>query len=628
MNTPVEILKQYWGYTAFRPLQEQIVESVLARQDTLALLPTGGGKSLCYQVPAMIVDGLCIVVSPLIALMQDQVSRLQDLGIPAASIHSGARYADVKQLLTDAVNDRYKLLYVSPERLQTRLFNDYAEEMTVGLIAVDEAHCISQWGHDFRPDYRRILSLREKHPQVPVLALTATATPLVQKDIQEQLLMQRASVFRQGFARTNIFMSVQYSENKPGDTEKLVGAGTSIIYCRSRRQTEVVANMLYARGVPAAAYHAGMTREKRDAAQAQWMNDEVRTMAATTAFGMGIDKADVRTVVHYDSPEHLEAYYQEAGRAGRDGKPSTATLLYNSSDIKRLSESTDIQYPPEAYLREVYQAVADYLQVPVTARPDRYFSFDLHEFCRRFELQPLRTVPALKLLEREGLWTLTDAVYTPATVRFTAERYVLDHLQQVNARLGYVVVGLLRMYSGIFHYPATIRMAAVARQLKITREQVEQSLEELAAMQVIEYWKPEDGPRLLFHHFRVDSRHLSIDMARIGRLRRMHEERTEAMIAFLRNDKECRERAVLQYFGEQPAEWCGHCDVCARRSQPPDAVAAILALLADGRPLTVDEVVSAMSAYDRAGVITALRQQADDGVLVLRNGVVSRLQKP
>lgn len=625
MVAPEQILKQYWGYDGFRPLQREIITSVTEGQDTLVLLPTGGGKSVCYQVPALIKEGVCIVVSPLIALMQDQVARLNGLDIPAACVHSGMRHGEVKSTLSDVVAGEYKLLYVSPERLQTRVFSDCCENMDVSLIAVDEAHCISQWGHDFRPDYRRIISLREAFPSAPVLALTATATPRVQEDIVGQLNMRRAAIFRQDFSRNNIFISVRYSENKNADAQQALAEGSSIVYCRSRRQTELLASRWAQEGVGATFYHAGLSRERREEAQKAWMQNEARVMVATTAFGMGIDKSDVRAVVHYDAPEDIESYYQEAGRGGRDGKPATAMLLYNSGDIKRLEDSTGIQYPPEEYLRQVYQAVADYLQVPISAQPDRYFPFDLSEFCSRFGLEMVRAMPALKLLEREGLWTLTESVYTPATVRFIAGRHVLDGLHQANARLGYIVTGLLRIYSGIFHYPATVREFALARQLKIPKEDILRSLDELAAMQVIEYRKAEDGPRMLFHHYRVDSRHLRLDMARIARLRKWHEERTAAMIQYLRNTGQCRERMILGYFGEKTDRDCGHCDVCRDKNRGSAGVPALQKVLLDelGKGgVSLAELTARLPAFRPADIIGCIRRMADDQLVRMANGCV------
>ncbi len=625
MNTPEQILKQYWGYDVFRPLQRDIIGSVLDGRDTLALLPTGGGKSLCYQVPALLNTGICIVVSPLIALMQDQVARLQQLDIPAVCIHSGMHYNDVKRVMGNAVEGAYRMLYVSPERLQTRLFREYLQEMEVTMVAVDEAHCISQWGHDFRPAYIEIASIKDIFPHAPVLALTATATLDVQQDIAKQLRMDKPAVFRMSFARDNIFYDVSYSDNKNGDTLGRVGKASGIVYCRSRKQTEAVGKYLAQNDIDAAVYHAGLGRERRDDAQQRWMNNSAPVMVATTAFGMGIDKPDVRTVVHYDEPEHLEAYYQEAGRAGRDGKPSFAIGLYNSADLHRLQESTAIQYPPEAYLRQVYQAVVEYLQIPNTAQPDRYFPFDLADFCGKFKLLATHAVHALKLLEREGLWTLTESVYNPATVLFTADRNVLDGLHQLNARLGYVAVGLLRMYNSIFHFPTAVRETAIARQLKMKGEEVVQSLLQLASMRVLEYSRPGEGPQLFFHSYRVDSRHLVIDTNRINILRKRHEERTEAMIRFLENRDVCREQILLRYFGETANGDCGHCDVCrnkqTKRIGPAQLRTQLLETIKRSGGTGIDKLTAAYAIAMKDDVLQLIRKMADNKEIIIEGNI-------
>ena len=626
MGTPQQILKQYWGYDNFRPLQEDIIKSALAGKDTLALLPTGGGKSVCYQVPALMNDGFCLVVSPLIALMQDQVSRLKQMDIPAASLYSGMPYTEVKRTLDNAMHDKYKLLYVSPERLQTRLFQDYVTEFDISLIAVDEAHCVSQWGHDFRPNYLKIADLRPVFPKTPILALTASATTDVRLDIIKQLRLKEPAVFKQSFARENIFYEIRYSENKHSDMLQNTNDNCCIIYCRSRKQTEAIGKYLNQHDIPAAVYHAGMAKEKREEAQELWMNDRAHVMAATTAFGMGIDKPDVRTVLHYDAPEHLEAYYQEAGRAGRDGKPSYALELYNSADIKRLQESLAIQFPPEVYLRQVYQAVADYLQIPIGGQPDHYFSFDLYDFCKKFALLPVHAIHALKLLEQEGLWTMSEAVYNPATIQFVADRYTLDSLGRVNAKLHYVSVGLLRMYNTIFHFPTPVREAAIAKQLKMTLAEVIQNIEKLHKMEVLEYNRPGTGPQMFFHHYRVDSRHLIIDLNRIHILRKRHEARTKAMVAFLENRTECRERLLLSYFGERPQDDCGHCDVCRNKQKSTvssrELKTALLMLIQDKRKVNIHEIISAYTDARRDEVIRVLRMMVDEGVVGLEGGMI------
>ena len=629
MPSPQQILKQYWGYDAFRPLQEDIINSVLEGKDTLALLPTGGGKSLCYQVPALIMDGLCLVISPLIALMKDQVARLKEQNVPAACIYAGMHYMEVKSLLSSAVHGGYKLLYISPERLQTEMFRDYLPELDVQLVAIDEAHCISQWGHDFRPDYMRIAEVRGEFPNVPLLALTASATQEVKKDIITQLQFKQPNIFAQSFERKNIFYEVAYSENKAADTlHEINPNNTTLIYCRSRRQTEQAARQLSKEGINAISYHAGMSKDRREEAQQAWMSNEYRIMSATTAFGMGIDKPDVRLVIHYDAPEHPETYYQEAGRAGRDGKPSKAVLLYNSSDIRRLETSIDIQYPPEAYLRQVYQAVVEYLQIPIGNQPDSYFSFELLDFCRKFKLETLPASYALKLLAQEGLWTISEAVFKPATIHFTADRYALDNIAETYPNLGIVAITLLRQYNTIFNFPTLVRLSNVAWHLKITIEELERAIKRLRDMDVLEYNKPLEGPQLFFHHLRVDSRHLLINTQRIRLLREKHIARTEAMIAFLQNDTQCRERMLLTYFGEQPDKDCGHCDICSKKTKIlPDNKALqkeLYNIIKKNEQINITDLQRQYSSNISNNIATLVRAMVDDGLLLWQqNGILS-----
>ncbi len=564
-------------------------------------------------------DGFCLVISPLIALMQDQVSRLKKLDIPAECIHSGMHFYDVRRVLDNTVNSAYKLLYISPERLQTQLFRDYMTEFDVSMIAVDEAHCISQWGHDFRPDYLKIASVRDVYPSAPILALTATATPLVKEDIALQLKFRKNELFQQSFARNNIYYDIKYSENKNGDTISRLNSDCSIIYCRSRKLTETLGKLLQQSGISSAIYHAGLPREKREEAQEKWMSNRSSAMVATTAFGMGIDKPDVRKVIHYDAPEHLEAYYQEAGRAGRDGKPSFAFGLYNNADIKRLLESIKIQFPEETYLRQVYQAVVEYLQIPIGTEPDRYYTFDLIDFCGKFNLLVSHAIYALKLLEQEGLWSLTESVYSPATIHMLADRHTLDDLRSTNPTLAHVTLGLLRMYNTLFHFPTPIRETAIAKQIKIEKEHLISCLVTLEKMGILEYNRPGEGPQLFFHHYRVDSRHLLIDLNRINVLRKRHIARTEAMISFLENTTECRERILLNYFGENPTQDCGHCDVCAKNKTVKIDILKlteeILATLKTKGKSSIRELVLSFPPSYKDHITEIIRSLADDKLL-------------
>lgn len=630
MQSPEQILAQYWGYKTFRPGQKEIIDNILAGRDTLALLPTGGGKSLCYQIPALASEGFCLVVSPLIALMQDQVAKLKSLGILADCIHAGLHYNDVKRILGNMLHGPYKLLYVSPERLQTDLFLEFLPEFNISFIAIDEAHCVSQWGHDFRPDYLKIASLRKVFSEVPILALTASATPEVRDDITRQLALRQSTLFLQSFERTNIFYDVRYTENKNRDVIDAIkeSTGSNIIYCRSRRQTEMLTKYLQQQDIPATFYHAGMKKDKREAAQSAWMNNEVRTMIATTAFGMGIDKPDVRYVMHYDAPGHLEAYYQEAGRAGRDGQAATALTLFNKTDIKRLQDSTELQYPPESYLRQVYQAVAEYLQIPISAEPHRYYPFDLQDFSKKFGLEALPASNALKILEREGLWTISDTVFNPSTIYFTATRQELDNLSVTYPDLGYVATGLLRLYGTLFAYPTVINIMTVAKQLRLKKELAEQLITKLQEMEILEYRKPLEASQMFFHHYRVDSRHLIIDIKRITGLKKRHEKRTDAMLRFLQSTVECRSRMMLAYFGEETDIDCGHCDICRTKYKQSNFDEAALrnkiSEKINNAPVHINDIVKELPAIIKERATALIRAMVDEGSIKLSaNGYIS-----
>jgi ATP-dependent DNA helicase RecQ len=451
----------------------------------------------------------------------------------------------------------------------------------------------------------------------------------VQKDIALQLQFSKQNVFKHSFRRSNIFYEVRYTENKNADTlTHIVNTQTSIIYCRSRKQTESVAKHLNQSGKTAGMYHAGMAKDKRENSQNGWMQNTVPAMVATTAFGMGIDKAEVRTVLHYDAPEHLEAYYQEAGRAGRDGKPAHALLLYNNTDIIRLQESTGLHFPPAQYLRQVYQSVCEYLQIAIGTEPNRYYTFDLADFCKKFGLQTVPASHALRLLEQEGLWTITESVFYPATIQFISDRHAFDHLANTYPNLCYVSTGLLRLYGSIFQYPTPIRLSLVAKQLKLKQEEAEQAIYRMAEMNLLEYSKPNEGPQLFFHHYRVDSRHLIINLERIDTLRKAHEARTNAMIAFLKNEDKCREQMLLNYFGEGITKDCGHCDVCRNKNtripvSDKEIRNQLLASLKANNPQNKQDLIAQFPVVIKEQVITLIRDLADDGKLhISTNGII------
>lgn len=621
-HTPEEILKKYWSYSAFRPSQENVVHSVLKGNDTLALLPTGGGKSICYQVPALMLRGVTLVISPLIALMQEQVTTLKKLGVNAAHISAGMHYTETKNILENTLEGAYSLLYVSPERLQTDLFNEYLPAMDIKLIAVDEAHCVSQWGHDFRPDYLKINYLKEIFREVPILALTASATPEVETDIIKQLNLKNAETFRQSFERENIFYDVKYSENKANDILTVLQEyyTSPIIYCRSRKATEHVSYQLQQHGIQALAYHAGMPMNKRKEHQLLWKESNSYIMVATTAFGMGIDKPDVSAVIHYDIPEHLEAYYQESGRGGRDGKNAASVLLYNNSDIKRLQENIDVLFPPFDYIRQVYQSVAEYLQIPTGAEPYRYYDFNLHDFCSRFRLKVYPASRALKLLEQEGLWTLTDSVFKPASAQFIADRRELDNITQNYHELGLLITTMLRLYGTLFYHPTTINIKVIAKHLKISSSLVEQMLMKLHDMEVLSLALPREGAQLFFHHYRVKSNELLINTERIKKLKEQHIYRTKSIIGYTTNAKTCRTRQLLKYFGEEKVTDCGHCDICKKKqtfytSNP--TLKGIASLLEQHQSMTLQSIIAALPSATPEAIMNIIRTGIDEGIFTL-----------
>ena len=622
MDQARSILKKYWGFDEFRDLQENIILTASEGKDCIALLPTGGGKSLCYQVPALMTDGLTLVVSPLISLMQDQVAQLKEKEISAEYLHGGLSFSEVEKLLLAAEKRAIKLLYVSPERLQSKQFKDALPYLNLSLIAVDEAHCISQWGHDFRPEYLQINELRKVWKNTPIMALTASATQEVLSDIQEQLQMESASVFKKSFRRDNIFYQVRYSENKHQFIVQyfLKNLSCGIVYCRSRRKTEELATLLQQNNISSIAYHAGMPKEQRSEAQENWMRNRVSVIVATTAFGMGIDKPDVRSVLHFDAPEHLESYYQETGRAGRDGQASTAICLFNLGDIERLENSTRIYYPPEAYLRKIYQAICDFLQIASGTEPDQYFDFDLSRFISNFKLEALPAAHALRLLAQEGLWTLSESLFRPATVQFLAERHTIDDINQRYPILALVTTGLLRLFSGIYHYPATIHLLSLARHLHMKKEDVEIALQQLHQMGIINYQRAKEGPQLYFHHYRVPSQELLLNHQRIKRLRYNHQRRTDAMIGFLNNKNQCLNHIMLQYFGESAPIECTHCSVCMEQHEtslkPSDLKKQIILALQSHKALSLNELLN-LAGSDTAQTTILIRMMIEEKLLSL-----------
>jgi ATP-dependent DNA helicase RecQ len=572
MDTNIKnILSQYWGYNQFRPLQQEIIESVLQNKDTLALLPTGGGKSICYQVPAMAREGLCLVVSPLIALMHDQADQLTKKNIPVLMLFSGLKRHETEKILRLAGNGNHKFLFVSPERLETNLFLEYLPAMNINLLAVDEAHCISQWGYDFRPPYLRIAALRAHLPGVPVLALTASATPSVQEDICKQLKFSAPQIFKSPFSRPELEYYVIRSEVKISTTHAILKktTGSAIIYCSSRRKTREVADLINQQGITAGFYHAGLNHETRNQRQQQWITDELRVMVCTNAFGMGIDKPDVRTVIHYDAPDSPENYYQEAGRAGRDRQTSRAILLYQPADIDALRASVNIKFPPEEKIREVYVSIANYLQLPAGSGAGNYFDFDLDDFTKKFHHPVLLTINVLRILSLEEYLSYNESVLLPSTVMVTANREALNETETAYPDLDPVLKTLLRTYAGILDQPVFIFEKKIAWLLHIDATQVKEQLLRMQQLGMILYNPVKDTPQLYFLRNRVTGEDFSINPVLYEARKQRYIERLENMIAYIFNETgECRSQILCRYFGDTLLTNCGVCDVCRKKSIP------------------------------------------------------------
>lgn len=567
MTEPLKILQQYWGFDAFRPLQEDIIKTVLEGKDCLALMPTGGGKSLCYQVPAMATEGMCLVISPLIALMKDQVEHLRKKSITAFAIYSGMSRKEVINTFKVASESNCKFLYVSPERLETSLFKEYLPGLDIRLIAVDEAHCISQWGYDFRPPYLRIAALREELPGIPFLALTASATPEVQKDICARLEFTDPKIFRQSFERSNLSYSAFKVDSKINKIIEIFRKvpGSGIVYCKSRKRTKEISELLQLQYISADFYHAGLVQEERSKKQEAWVNNKTRVIVCTNAFGMGIDKPDVRTVVHADVPDCLENYYQEAGRAGRDGKTSYAALLYDERDLQELEELGALRFPSLEDIRNVHQAVANYLQIPTGTGEGEYHDFDIADFLRKFKLTSHITLYALKALEQEGWLAFNEQVFLPSSAMFTSSKNYLQEFETAHPQLEPVIKTLLRAYEGIFDQPASISERMIAGLLKQDVTEVKKQLLDLQRLGIIDYKPQKDTPQLYLLRHRIKAEDITIDMVAYAKRKEQFQQRMKQMVLYVNEEAQCRSRIIGAYFGDAAIRPCGICDNCLRQ---------------------------------------------------------------
>ena len=600
MSSYRDILKHYWGYDDFRGIQRDIIESIGLGRDTLGLMPTGGGKSITFQVPALAMEGVCIVVTPLIALMKDQVHHLRQTGIRAAAIYSGMQHDDILRVLENCILGSTKLLYVSPERLSSQLFQTKLRHMRVSFITVDEAHCISQWGYDFRPSYLEIAAIRHLLPGVPVLALTATATPQVVDDIQERLEFRQKNVFRMSFERKNLAYLVRNTPDKHYELIHILEQqpGAAIVYVRSRRHAREIAEQLGEAGLSATFYHAGLDYADKDSRQRDWQHDRVRIMVATNAFGMGIDKPDVRVVVHYDCPDSLEAYFQEAGRAGRDGQPAQAILLYNNSDNGKLTKRIDDTFPPRDYIREVYEHLAYYYQIAVGDGYGVSREFNIEEFCQRFRHFPIRVHSALQILQRAGYIDYDEEADHQARVRFLVSRDDLYRLHQVSPDEERVIVSLLRNYGGLFADYGYIDEGIVARQAGLTQPQTYDILKSLSQRHLISFIPRKQVPYIRYLQRREDQASIRLSREVYEDRQEQYRLRIQSMLHYAQSTDTCRSRLLLRYFGETTSHDCHQCDVClagegrlVTQEGQRDACQQILNLLADGQRHHTTEIL-------------------------------------
>ncbi|MDR2887071.1 MAG: RecQ family ATP-dependent DNA helicase [Bacteroidales bacterium] len=625
LETCRKILREKLKFTSFRPLQEDIIRSVISGNDTLALMPTGGGKSLTFQVPALALEGICLVITPLIALMKEQVSRLNVMEIKAVAIHSGMTAEEIDIALENSIYGNVKFLYVSPERISTKLFQAKATRFNLSLVAVDEAHCISQWGYDFRPSYLKIALLRDIIPEnIPFLALTATATPAVVKDIMTKLRFRKHNILKTSFARKNITYLVRKVEDKGSYLMKTLGRtkGSGIIYVRSRKKCREIAEWLSNCGISADYYHAGLQHELRDKKQEAWSSGRTRVIVSTNAFGMGIDKADVRFVIHWDTPDSIENYFQESGRAGRDGKPAFAVMLYMPADKKRLLDSLKKRFPPVEKIKDIYEAVCSYLNVPEGAGKNSVFDFNLFDFLAKYRLPATETYNSLMFLQREGYLEFTEEINNPSRIHFIVGRDDLYRFQVANESFDAFIKLLLRSYTGLFTEFTPVNEEELSRRSGASRNTVYQYLVKLASFNIIRYIPGKKCALVIFTEERLVRKALYISPDNYLLVKERYEERLKNMIEYIESENRCRQMMLLDYFGEE-SDNCGICDVCRKRigeqqNVSIDTVTEKIREILSERSVDAAELVR-LSSLPEEVAINTIRQLLDSNIIIKDN---------
>lgn len=630
MNKYQEILKQYWGYDSFRDLQEEIITSIGEGKDTLGLMPTGGGKSITFQVPALAQEGICIVITPLIALMKDQVQNLRKREIKALAIYSGMTRQEILTALENCIFGNYKFLYISPERLDTEIFRTKLRSMKVSMITVDESHCISQWGYDFRPAYLKIAEIRELLPEVPVLALTATATPEVVTDIQARLKFRERNVFRMSFERKNLAYIVRKTDNKTKELPYILQriSGSAIIYVRNRRRTKEITELLMNEGITADFYHAGLDNAVKDLRQKRWQSGEVRVMVATNAFGMGIDKPDVRIVLHLDLPDSPEAYFQEAGRAGRDGEKAYAVILYSKSDKTTLHKRVVDTFPDKEYILNVYEHLQYYYQMAMGDGFQCIREFNLEEFCRKFKYFPVPVDSALKILTQAGYLEYTDEQDNSSRILFTIRRDELYKLREMGKEAEALIQSILRSYTGVFTDYAYISEESLAVRTGLTRQQIYNTLVTLTKRRIVDYIPRKKTPYIIYTRERLELRFLHIPPSVYEERKARYEARIKAMEEYVTTENVCRSRMLLRYFGEKNEHNCGQCDVCLSKRTTDnlseksyeEVKRQILDLLSHS-PLTPAETADQIKA-EKEDIGQVIRYLLDEGELKMQDGML------